>query len=97
MAINIKDDDLAPARALLKAKLGRRISPGTLWRWHRKGTRGCRLDCVMVGGMLHTTPAAVADFIRGQNPDRDEQQHTAPAARQSRSLRRRLKEEDLVK
>src|SRR5690242_14561931 len=68
-AINIDDDDLQPAGELLKAKLGHRITPGTLWRWHRQGTRGCRLACLMVGGVLHTTPQAVAEFIRGQNPE----------------------------
>jgi hypothetical protein len=68
------DDDLELAAELLKKKLGHKISPATLWRWHKKGCRGVRLPCKKVGGFLYTTPACVAAFIMGQNPE------TGPAA-----------------
>lgn len=66
--LNPDTDDLKPAAALLAKRLGRRINPATMWRWHRKGCRGVKLECLRVGGILQTSDAAVTAFIVGQNP-----------------------------
>lgn len=83
--INPEVDDLEPAQALLKRKLGRRVSPGTLWRWHKKGCRGIRLECLRVGGILQTTAAAVTAFIVGQN--RDENSAEVPGSPEERQTK----------
>jgi hypothetical protein len=91
MPIDVETDELKPAAELLKARLGHRVSPATLWRWHKHGTRGTRLECVRVGGLLHTTTEALAEFIRGQNPE------AVPTARtRSATTARRLQEAGLV-
>jgi hypothetical protein len=64
--IDPEHDDLVPVRQLAKQRLGKTISPSCLWRWLRKGVRGCRLEAVQVMGVWHTTPAAFGAFIAGQ-------------------------------
>ena len=66
MAINLETDDLIPVGQLLKQRLGKRISPATLWRWRLKGINGARLECVLCGGCWMTTAAAFAEFVRSQ-------------------------------
>lgn len=64
--IDPEHDDLTPIRVLAKQRLGKSICPATIWRWVRKGARGCRLEAVQVMGIWHTTPPAWAAFIAGQ-------------------------------
>jgi len=65
-AIDPQTDDLIPVRAIARQRLGRTISPCTVWRWLRRGARGVRLDAVQVCGVWHTTPEAFSRFIAGQ-------------------------------
>lgn len=64
--IDTAHDELVPVRTIAKQRLGKTISPACLWRWVRKGVRGCRLEAVHVMGVWHTTPAAFGAFITGQ-------------------------------
>ncbi|MFM9966028.1 MAG: DUF1580 domain-containing protein [Planctomycetaceae bacterium] len=66
MAINLETDDLIPVGQLLKQRLGKRISPATLWRWRLKGINGARLECVLCGGCWMTTAKSFADWVRAQ-------------------------------
>ena len=57
MRIDIETADLRPVHTVIAERLGRRVSPTTLWRWHQKGVRSrlgevVRLECVRVGGVL---------------------------------------------
>lgn len=42
-----------------------RPAPATLWRWILRGSRGVRLETLMIGGRRFTSRAAVARFIEG--------------------------------
>ena len=64
--IDLEHDELIPVGELVRRRLGKRLSPATLWRWRLKGVGGVRLEAVRVGGVWCTTPAAFADFIRRQ-------------------------------
>ncbi len=64
--INPEVDNLRPINEIIKARLGKRISPATLWRWRLKGVNGVRLECLRVGGCWVTTDAAFAEFLRAQ-------------------------------
>jgi hypothetical protein len=59
-------DQLRPVNDVIKARLGKRISPPTLWRWRLKGVNGVKLECLRVGGHWVTTDAAFAEFLRAQ-------------------------------
>ena len=59
-------DDLRPVNEVIEARLGKRVSPATRWRWINKGVNGARLECVRSGGVWCTTAAAFADFLRRQ-------------------------------
>jgi hypothetical protein len=64
--INLETDELRPLSEVIRARIGRRISPATLWRWRLKGVNGVRLECVRVGGYWFTTNAAFAEFLAAQ-------------------------------
>ena len=59
-------DQLRPVNEIIKARLGKRISPATLWRWRLKGVNGVRLECLRVGGYWVTSNAAFTEFLRAQ-------------------------------
>ena len=64
--IDVETDTLTSVRSLARQRLGKNIAPSTIWRWVRKGCRGCRLEAVQVMGTWHSTPPAFAAFITGQ-------------------------------
>jgi len=64
--IDAENDTLVSVRSLAKQRLRKDIAPSTIWRWVRKGCRGCRLEAVQVLGSWHSTPEAFAAFIAGQ-------------------------------
>lgn len=69
--IDVEHDDLRPASELIKARLGRRAAPATMWRWRTVGVSGgIKLPMVRVGGIWHSTAAAVAEWIRQQTENR---------------------------
>ena len=66
MSINLETDDLIPVSRLIQQRLGKRISPATLWRWRLKGINGARLECVLCGGCWMTTAKSFAEWVRAQ-------------------------------
>ncbi|MFN0055543.1 MAG: DUF1580 domain-containing protein [Planctomycetales bacterium] len=64
--IDAENDALVSVRCLAKQRLGKNVAPSTIWRWVRKGSRGCRLEAVQVLGSWHSTPEAFGAFITGQ-------------------------------
>jgi hypothetical protein len=65
-SIDPVNDDLRPIGEVIQARLGKRISAGTLWRWRRKGVNGVRLQCLRLGGSWLTSDAAFGEFLRAQ-------------------------------
>ncbi len=59
-------DHLRPVGEVIQARLGKRISPATLWRWRLKGVNGVRLQCLRLGGSWVTSEAAFGEFLRAQ-------------------------------
>lgn len=48
---------------------GRRPTPGTLWRWCRRGLYGVRPEHVRIGGALATSREAFERFFAALPPD----------------------------
>lgn len=99
MMINLKTDELRPLNEVIRARIGKRISPATLWRWRLKGVNGVRLECVRVGGNWFTTNAAFAEFLAAQTanvlgPELARLDPTPP--RRSPETERRLREAGLL-
>jgi len=71
--IDLESDRLYPVNDLIQERLGKRISPATLWSWRLKGIkagdRRVRLECVRLAGTWCTTPKALAVFIWAQSVD----------------------------
>ncbi|MEO0477656.1 MAG: DUF1580 domain-containing protein, partial [Planctomycetota bacterium] len=57
-------DKLLPVLDAVEQAIGYRPHPSTASRWRRRGLRGVKLACVLVGGRPRTTISAVLDFIR---------------------------------
>ena len=47
----------------LKRRNGRPLSLATVWRWHRHGVRGVRLETIVAGGQKMTSIEAVDRFV----------------------------------
>ena len=64
MTIDLEADELIPIGDLTKKRLGKRVSPATIWRWRLKGVKAggitVKLEAVRVAGVWHTTAAAFA-------------------------------------
>ena len=59
------------------------VAPSTLWRWHRHGVKGCRLDTILVGGKRFTSAEAIQRFSEAvtaaaERPDRDQASTDSP-------------------
>ena len=53
----------AAARRLPAMRMGRPVSPATLWRWSSHGVRGVRLETVKIGGTACTSLEALRRFF----------------------------------
>jgi hypothetical protein len=65
MAIS-KDEQLitlVEATKILPRVAGKRINVSTLWRWAKKGLRGCNLEYVRVGQKIATSSEALNRFF----------------------------------
>jgi hypothetical protein len=77
MTIDVLASDLCLLDTLLDS-LPRRPSTTCVWRWHRRGVRGRRLQVLKIAGRLHTTRSEFRDFITAiqdpsiPRPTRDE-------------------------
>ncbi len=47
----------------LKPAKGNSINPATVWRWATKGSRGIKLESLMVGGIRCTSVEALERFL----------------------------------
>lgn len=61
--------------------------PSTLWRWHRRGIRGVRLETVVVGGTRYTSREALSRFSASLTAA-DEAADEEPAERSPETERR---------
>ena len=61
MQIDIFNDRLLTFSQAAKA-LPNRPAVSTIWRWHQAGVQGVRLPAIKVGGVFHTSEAALQWF-----------------------------------
>lgn len=62
-------EELRPLGAVVAERIGRRLSPATVWRWHTKGLKnGARLRVARIGKGLFCCPRWLDEFIEQQNP-----------------------------
>ena len=98
-AIDLETDELIPIGAIIRERLGKKVSPATIWRWRLKGVKAggvtIKLEAVRVAGVWHTTTAAFAEFISAQTTAANAAHQPEPSGR-SDSTERRLAEAGLV-
>lgn len=82
MAINVFEDDLVSLTELAKS-LPKPPSHGCLWRWHRIGIQGVRLETVVVAGRRYSTRDAFQQFVNATTATL--QLRTRPAERRDKS------------
>ena len=56
-----------------RGKNGKKTSTSTLWRWHRKGISGVRLETVLIGGRRYVTRPGLEQFCIAVTETRDGQ------------------------
>lgn len=63
-------------------------SPATCWRWILKGTRGCRLATVTIGGRRYVTRETIEAFIEATTAAADRQSIPVaiPSAKRQRAI-----------
>lgn len=97
--IDLETDELVPIGDLTQKRLGKRVSPATIWRWRLKGVKvggvTVRLEAVRVAGCWRTTATAFAEFIAAQTAAANAVHEAKPSER-SASTARRLEEAGLV-
>jgi hypothetical protein len=92
MAIDIASEKLI--RLSKGAKLiegGDRISGSTMYRWHKHGLRGVKLEAIRIGGSSFTSVEAIqrfADALTGISPE------AAPTLRSPARRRREIEAAD---
>jgi hypothetical protein len=61
------ENELRPLGKLVAEKIGKRMSPAALWRWHKTGlANGARLQVQRVGGALFCRDSWWDEFLRAQ-------------------------------
>ena len=63
-----KEKPLALKDACLHRMLNR-PNISTIWRWITTGTRGVKLESVLIGGQRYTTDEAIQRFIKSLNSE----------------------------
>ncbi|TWU08386.1 DUF1580 domain-containing protein [Stieleria varia] len=66
--LRILSEDAIPLSDVPSMIPGRRPHVSTIWRWHRNGVRGVRLEAVRVGRSVITSKQAVTRFLIHLNP-----------------------------
>jgi hypothetical protein len=64
------------AQRFPSSRLGRPVSPATIWRWCREGVKVpgfgiVRLECVRISGRWITSVEAISRFVARQTPPLD--------------------------
>ena len=62
MSIDIHSEKLWLLKDAAK-RLPSRPHVSTLWRWHKRGCRGIRLETVVIGGQRYTSDEAMQRFV----------------------------------
>lgn len=96
MIIDLQRDTLVPVQTMCVERLGRRVSPQSVWRWIVKGCSGAKLEAVRVSGKWHTTPAAFAAFIEAQTASALPVPEAEEDCRRTEATERRLREAGLL-
>ncbi len=79
---------MEPLAGLVERKLGKRLSPCALWRWHSKGLRGgIRLRVMRIGRGLFCCEDWWNEFASKLNSDPSVPAATAPPAATEAELR----------
>lgn len=63
MSIDIDTEDLVRVPTEAAKLIPGRPNASTVWRWHRRGVRGIRLETCVVGGRRFTSRAAIQRFV----------------------------------
>lgn len=63
--------EMMPVSDLVRRKIGKHLSPQTIWRWIcGRGVSGVNLEAQSVGGTWYTTDAAWDRFVQQQTAAR---------------------------
>lgn len=93
--IDPSKDKLLSLKEISK-NLPRCPSPACLWRWHKKGIRGIRLETILVGGRRYTTANAWSDFIEKTTLASDKKDVFEPETERSVETKERLVDSGLL-
>ncbi|MCH7725651.1 MAG: DUF1580 domain-containing protein [Planctomycetes bacterium] len=94
MAIDSFQDELIPLSHIARS-LPNQPSPACLWRWHRRGVKGVRLETIVVGGRRYTTRAAWEEFVRRTTAEADRENADESTGR-TKENRRKLTDAGLL-
>jgi hypothetical protein len=81
------------------------VSPSTLWRWHRKGIAGVKLETICLGGTRFVSSEGLSRFFTAVTEAKSGEEPGVPAAREvptakesqrSAGREKRLKETGLL-
>ena len=87
MSIDIHSGNLLLLKDAAK-RLPSRPHVSTLWRWHKRGCRGIRLETVVIGGQRYTSEGALQRFVERTTAAHD-QGAALPVTPINETLRRR--------
>lgn len=94
--IDIDAENPVPLRSagiLVPGRNGRGVSYETLRRWWKNGIAGSRLETVKIGGVRHTTAAALKRFISRLNAPEDVIVSPAQRRKRAEETRKALRDE----
>ena len=94
--IDIDAENPVPLRSagiLVPGRNGRGVSYETLRRWWKNGIGGSRLETVKIGGVRHTTAAALKRFISLLNAPEDVIPSQQARAQREAETRKALRDE----
>ena len=65
MPIDVHQEELltlSQAARAVRPRGAKPLAPSTIWRWHKHGIKGVRLETVVIGGKRHTSREALTRF-----------------------------------
>jgi len=90
---------LAQAARRYRPPDARPLAPSTIWRWHKKGISGVRLETICIGGIRYTSVEALQRFFTAVTLARSTQdvaqEPNAESGIRSASMKKRLHEAGL--
>jgi len=85
MAIDFENESLITLGEACRAFPPSGVSDATLARWVQKGTRGFKLETIVIGGRRLTSREAIGRFIQSQNPAETPSPAVSPSQRKRQS------------